>query len=201
MFHFRKMQFVVIAAAALCFAAASFAATNVTYTAAGTFATPALKGNDGFLLAGFPFSIGMVVAEGTKPIKHTMTSATYANIPVTGFVDSGLLSGGMVLKPSGTIANLSLSVGATGQPDTFSLSFPVNGGVLGLPITFNGKVTMPAGTIKTPAIKPFTRTVSLTPTDGSLTYTCTGGPTICDAGGADYDSTTLGFASGTLSAK
>ena len=185
-------SFAIAAAVACCLAAVSQAASNVDYTANGTFATPARQGNDGLLLAGQAFNLSIVVNEATKPVKGSKTTAQYVNLPLTGTVNSGLLPGQPIPIPPGTVAKLSLQVAPVGSPDVLTFSFAEN--VLGLPITFSGKVYLPNGTITTPAIRPFTKAVTLNSKSGMLTYSCMG--TSCGT----YTSTTLGFASGTVNA-
>lgn len=200
MYSIRKMQSIAIAAAAFaCLAipgtlrAGNGGPPNVNYIAAATFSSPAIKGNDLFQLAGQPFTLTVTANEALKPNKFTKTSALYNNLAVTGTVNSGLLPGQPQPIPPGTLANLTLIVGATGKPDTMIFTFTVN--VLGLPIIFSGKITMPAGTINNPAIRPFTAPVTLTPSNSIVTYACS---STCPPpySGA---STTLTLASGSLS--
>jgi hypothetical protein len=191
MFYLRKMQTMAVTTAVLCcFAAADklLAATapNVNYTATGVFATNPVSGSDLLELAGQPFTLSVVLNEATKPTKHSKTTAEYTKVPVTGTVQSRLIPGTPIPLAPGTMGNLSLVVGAAGQPDALQLKFPQN--VVGVNLTITAKIMMPNGTITTPAIKPFTASVTLTSSDGSVSY-------------ADTTATTvLGFASGTLSA-
>ena len=191
MFHIRKIQSIAIASAALCCyaAAVSAAEPNVTYAATGVFATPAVSGEDVLELAGQPFTLTFVVNEATKPTRHSETMAEYGNIPVTGTVVTGTC--GCTLNFLGS-ASLFLVVGAPGEPDWIALKLPIT---YGDPITTTAVVRMPAGTIDTPAIRPFTAPVTLTPSDGEVTNACPACPPP-NTGNV----TTLAFAGGTLTA-
>jgi hypothetical protein len=192
MFHIRKIQSIVIASAALCChaAAVSAAEPNVTYAANGIFATPAVSGEDVFFLAGEPFTITFVVNEATKPSRHSETIAEYSNILVDATATTG--AGGETFTYNGP-ASLFLVVGAPGKPDWIILSFPFS--IFGDTVTFTSKIRMPAGTITTPAIRPFTAPVTFTPADGQLTYACPACPPPWTG-----HSTTLAMAGGALTA-
>lgn len=191
MFNIRRTRSIAVAAAALCcFAVATrAAASQVTYTATGTFATPPLKGMDGYELAGEPFTITVVLNEGTKPIRHSKTAATY-NVTATATFTTPV-DGGFPHTYVFTGGELSLVVGAAGQPDLVQIVLPFE--ITVYTVTFKGTVKMPNGTITTPAIRPFTAPVSLSVRDARMTYTCSG-----DCG--PYTSTTLAIATGTLTA-
>lgn len=182
----KKMWAIVIAALTLscCGAAHAAAAPDVIYTAFGTFAAPALSGQDRLCLAGQPFTISIVANEALKPTKHNATSALYTNLSMQGTVSSCLLPG-PPLSISSSIASIGLRVGANGQPDELQISFPLS--AVSAQLTVSAPVIMPAGTISTPAIMPFTNPVTLS-ANATVTY-------------ADsYASTTLGIAVGTLDA-
>jgi len=192
MFSIRKMQSMVVASAALCCFAASVSAAdqNVTYTAFGIFATPPVSGEDVFFLAGEPFKITFVVNEAKKPTRYTETAAEYTDIWVKATTRESAL--GLVEIYDGP-ANLFLVVGSPNQPDWIFVNFPYP--VAEDTVIFTAKIRMPAGTIATPAIRPFTAPVTLTPSDGVLTYACPK----CAAPWTGH-STTLGIAEGTLTA-
>jgi hypothetical protein len=69
MFPIRKIQSTALASAALCCFAVALrgAAPDVKYAATGVFATPAVSGKDGFLLAGQPFALTLVVKRQPSP--------------------------------------------------------------------------------------------------------------------------------------
>jgi hypothetical protein len=192
MLHIQRIPSVCIASAVLCCFASAIrgAAPNVTYVASGTFATPAVSGEDTFKFAGEPFTLTFVVNEATKPIRHSETMAEYSNIPVKVTVTTG--TNGATYMVNAT-ARLSLVVGAPGKPDRFAVRFPLNFG--GLPLMITAKARMPAGTISRPAIKPFTAPITLTPKDGMAIYACPD----CSAPWTGH-STTLATAGGTLTA-
>src|ERR1700679_4345860 len=64
---------------------------NVTYTAEGTFATPAVSGADTFKLAGQPFKINIIGNEGTHPHAHGRGWGDYVDLRLIGTVTSGLI--------------------------------------------------------------------------------------------------------------
>jgi hypothetical protein len=193
MFHIRRIQSTALASAALCCFAVALrgAAPDVKYAATGVFATPAVSGKDGFLLAGQPFALTLVVNEATKPARRSETVAEYSNVTVTFTVKSGT-DGFTYTFTTLPDVTLFLVVGGPGKPDWFALTIPFDYG--GLNMTVTAKVRMPAGTITTRAIRPFTAPVSLTPSDGTVTYAC-------PACAPPYtgNSTTLAFAGGTFS--
>ena len=190
MFPIRKIQSTALASAALCcFAVALLgAAPDVNYAATGVFATPAVSGKDILGLAGHPFALTLVVNEATKPARHSETMAEYSNVIVTFRVSNGASTFTFIVPG----VNLFLVVGAPGEPDWFALTFPFDIG--GINLTVTAKVRMPAGTITTPAIRRFTAPVSLTPSDGAVTYACPACPPPYTG-----NSTTLAFAGGTFS--
>lgn len=198
MFHARKIRFMAgaaalgfLTAAGTLLAAEPATAPNVQYTATGTFASPAVKGNDLFQLAGQTFTVNVVANEALKPTKFTKKSAEYDNLAVSGTFNSGLLPGQPQMIPPGTLANISLQV--TTKADAVQFTFPIN--VLGLPITFSGRILMPAGTISNPAIRPFTAPVTITPASAAISYSCSSACPPPYTGAA----TTLAVGSGTLS--
>ena len=193
MFPIRRIQSTALASAALCCFAMALrgAAPDVNYAATGVFATPAVSGKDSFLLAGQPFALTLVLNEATKPARHSETMAEYSNVTVTFTVKSGI--NGVTYKFT-TLPDVTLFlvVGGPGKPDWFALTIPFD--YAGLNMTVTAKVRMPAGTITTPAIWRFTAPVSLTPSDGAVTYACPACPPPYTG-----NSTTLAFAGGTFS--
>ena len=193
-FQVRKIQATAIAAAAMfCLAASEklVAASpdtlpNVTYTATGTFASPATSGSDLFKLAGEPFSISVTVNEAKVPTSHGATWAKYTKLRMTGTVGSGLEPSPVAVSSSNTSIEL-----ATGNPsyDVFTLFAPVN--VVGIQINVTATIQMPHGTIPNAKIQPFA-SITLGSVD-TVVYACPTGSTTCTGG-----STTLGIASGTL---
>ncbi len=176
----------IVAAATLLAAAAPLAATNVTYTAAGTFSTTVVSGSDTFKLAGQPFSISIVAAEGSVPVKSGKTYAEYNKLKMTGTVQSGLIPTPTTLSSGGTSVEL-----AYGNPayDVFAMFAPLK--ILNIQFNITAVIKAPKGTITSSAIAPFSAPVSLTSSMTTVTYSyTTNGVT---------SSTTLTIASGTLS--
>jgi hypothetical protein len=192
MFRIRKIPSTALASAALCCFAVALpgAAPDVNYAATGVFATPAVSGMDIFKIAGQPFTLTLVINEATKPARGSETMAEYTNVTGRFTVKDGITGATHFFNV--LHANLFLVVGGPGKPDWFALTIPFDNE--GLNMTVTAKVRMPAGTITTPAIRPFTAPVSLTPSDGSVTYACPACPPPCTG-----NSTTLAFAGGTFS--
>jgi hypothetical protein len=176
----------IAAAATLLAAAAPLAATNVTYTATGTFASTVVSGSDTFKLANQPFSISIVAAEGTVPVKSGKTYAEYNKLKMTGTVQSGLLPTPTTLSSGATSMEL-----AYGNPsyDVFAMFAPLK--ILNIQFNITAVIHAPKGTVTTSAIAPFSGPVTLTSSTTTVTYAyTTNGVT---------NSTTLTIASGTLS--
>jgi len=176
----------IAAAATLLAAATPLAATNVTYTATGTFSTTVVSGTDTFKLAGQPFSISVVASESAVPVKSGKTYAEYNKLKMTGTVQSGLVPTPTTLSSGATSVEL-----AYGNPayDVFALFAPVK--ILNIQFNITAVIKAPTGTITTNKILPFTAPVTLTSSMTTVTYTyTTNGVT---------NSTTLTIASGTLS--
>ena len=173
-------------AASSCFilaAANPAVAPNVTYTATGVFASPAMSGDDLFELAGQPFSISIVANAAMPPSSHGPHWAQYKDLKMTGTVTSGLEPSPLTISSGHTSMEL-----ATGNPsyDVFEMFAPIN--VIGIEINVLANVQMPPGTISNALIQPFAA-IALGPPD-TVTYSDTTTGT----------STTLQIASGTLAA-
>ena len=195
MFHIRKIQSTALASAVLCCFAAALpgAAPNVHYAAAGVFATPAVSGKDIFGIAGQPFALSFVLNEATEPAIHSETMAEYTNVTVKLTVKSGTT--GLTTTYAVLHVSVFLVVGAPGKPDWVALAIPFDVYHTEFDLTIAAKVRMPAGTITTTAIGPFTAAVSLTAGDGTVTYACPA----C-APPFTGNSTSLAFAEGALTA-
>jgi len=167
--HTRKVLAAVIAVAAFCCLATPdklvAAAPNVIYTAAGTFATPPISGNDLLQLQNQPFSISVVANAASVPTSHGAQWAVYGGLTMQGTVQSGLLPTPL------TIQNRSTSIAlATGNPsyDVFQMGSPIS--VVGIQLSIKAYVTMPKGTIAKALIHPFTAPVTLTPANATMSY-------------------------------
>jgi len=167
-FSDRRALSMAIAAAVCCFGAsanlAAATAPNVTYTAAGTFATPPASGNDLFQLQGQPFSISVVASESSVSKKHGAQWADYTALSMTGTVQSGLLPTPISLSNGGTSIEL-----AVGNPsyDVFILYSPVK--VVGMTLTIVATLHLPKGTLTNDHILPV-KQAALTPAIASMTY-------------------------------
>lgn len=158
-------------------------APTITYTASGTFASPAANGNDTLKLAGEPFSVTIAVSAATKPVKTGRNWALYTKLKLTGTVHSGLLGPSPISITSGA-ASVQQFIDP-GQPDLFVMAAPLK--VVGISLTIKANITLPAGTLSKPLLQPF-KAVTLTAADATMVY-------------ADGTAnTTLGIASGTLTA-
>src|SRR5580704_12955194 len=91
---FRRMHVVTLAAAAMsCLtvseklvAADPNTAPNVTYTATGAFASPAISGADVFKLAGQQFTISIVANAATVPTSNGAQWARFTSLPMSGTI-------------------------------------------------------------------------------------------------------------------
>jgi hypothetical protein len=187
-FQLRKMQAVAIAAGIFCLTASEkltaeseATAPNVTYTAAGVFASPPISGADLFQLQGQAFSISVVANSATTPTSHGPHWAKYGKLKMSGTCQSGLEPTPFSISSGLTSIEL-----ATGNPsyDVFEMFAPVS--VIGIQINVLATIRMPPGTIANALIHPFA-SISLGPPD-QMTY----------SNPSTGDSTTLGIASGTL---
>jgi len=153
-------------------------APNVTYTASGTFAAPAIAGLDRLGLAGTPYTFTVVVSSALPPAKYQVPIyAVYYPVTVTGTVyPYGNIFGPFLING----AALSLSSG-----DHLQFGFQFLDA--GLDLTILAKIDMPKGTLTTLHIRPFTAPVTLTSSNATVSYSDT------------TASTTLGM-TGTLNA-
>ena len=195
-FHSRKTRATAVAAACLSVfgmsakpladgrgAVTPETATNVTYTALGTFGIAPISGSDLFRLAGQPFSISIVASEALVSKNHGAQWAVYSGLKMSGEVQTALLPTPVPISNSST--NVALAFGNPSY-DVFLLGTPVK--IAGMTITITANITMPKGTIVNDHILPFTAPVSLSAANATVTYSDT------------TSSTTLAIDIGTLSA-
>ena len=140
-------------------------APTITYTASGTFASPAANGNDTLKLAGEPFSVTIAVSAATKPVKTGRNWALYTKLKLTGTVHSGLLGPSPISITSGA-ASVQQFIDP-GQPDLFVMAAPLK--VVGISLTIKANITLPAGTLSKPLLQPF-KAVTLTAADATMVY-------------------------------
>jgi hypothetical protein len=194
---FNRIKFVAVAAAAaaaLPFVGATLiaqvpdTAPKVLFNATGTFASPALSGNDLYELAGEPFNVTVIANSTTPPHAHEAGWADYNHLRLDGTVHSGLDPAAIPLESAYTFMVLAL-----GNPNyqLWEVTAPIL--VIRQRITINAVVQMPLGTLgKGWLIHPFNNAVSLSPSNSTVTYSANvnGSPA----------STVLAVASGTLTA-
>jgi hypothetical protein len=192
LFFVRKIQAAGIAVAALaCVTAAGQLLAqnvgklpNVTYTASGTFASPAISGNDEFKLAGEPFKINVVGNEATVPKQHGKGYGVFTDLKLVGQVTSALVpQSPFTIKSDHTFVVIAIG----GPSDIVEIIAPVR--AAGQSITIKAKITMPHGTLTKWRIYPFPAPFTLDPTNTVVTYS------------NKTASTTLGVSSGTLNAQ
>jgi len=171
----RKILSVLVAAGAICclaaprgLAASPDKGVSVTFTASGTFAATQVSGNDLLELRGQPFSISVVGTSSAVPIQHGQNWAIFKPLSMTGTVYSGLVPN-QPIPVSASTAAIDQTVGAT--EDIFQSGFPVT--VVGIALTVRAHIILPAGTLTTPLLRPFS-SITLGPTAGTyVTYSNT----------------------------
>jgi len=186
-----KTQYLAMAAVSLACVAAGAAlyaqnpntAPTVVYTAAGTFATPQISGDDLYKLAGEPFSIAVIASSATVPHAHGAAWADYTGLKLKGTVHSGLDPSGVPMTSSDTFLALAL-----GDPSYNVLQIQAPVIVIKDKITISATIHMPVGTLSKFLIHPFTAPATLDPSNATVTYT------------NGTDSTTLAIQSGTVNA-
>jgi len=140
------------------------AAPNITYTATGTFSSPQISGTDTLKLSGEPFIISIVASAGSAPVQHGSNWGIFSPFKMTGQVHSALV-GTTPVNIASTAASILQGIGPTF--DNFEAAFPVR--VVGISLTIQAKIVMPAGTIAKPYLHPFSA-VTLTPANAAVTY-------------------------------
>lgn len=140
-------------------------APSVMFEAFGTFSKPPISGTDLFRLQGEPFNISVAASAAAVPTKSGQNWAVYSPLHLTGTVKSGLLQAPTNI--SSFSASIELSYNADGEP--FTLATPMK--IVSLQVTVRADIMMPAGTMSTLFIHPFTAPVQLTPAIATLSYT------------------------------
>lgn len=172
--HVRKLLTATAAAAAIAFVAAlprlaaaspdTTTTTNVLYKATGTFAMPAVSGSDQLQLAGNTFTIFVFGNPSAKPAQHGANWALFQPVTVTGTVFVGAVASN---EPIGSKkASIELAVGAS--EDIVQLGFPFTPPLVGS-LMVRTMITLPAGTLSTVLIHPFS-SVALDPSNATVTY-------------------------------
>jgi hypothetical protein len=193
MFHTRTNTLLSVAALLL-FGSAAFAQSPNTgavilYTISGTFAAPAVSGNDLLLLAGYPFSMTLIATTGTKPTKSGAQWGLYTNLIVQGHVQTGF-------NPEKHFAIESQHVTMLlnkGNPAYDQLKATFKTIVEHIELTIVADFQMPKGTLPHFFIEPFANPVTITPLNASVTYS--------GIDNGQHASTVLGITTGTLNAQ
>jgi hypothetical protein len=180
------VSMMIVAVAFFCFAATPASATNVTYTASGTFATPPLSGADMLKLAGYPFSISIIAAEGTKPTKTGTGYAEYTGLQMWGQVFSGLLNTNVPFgcAPGQTgctqqLGNLFLQIGTKNDTLKMNASIPL----IGLTLAVTASAPAPLGTLANLQVAPLKATVNMKSPSSKLVYKDTSAMTVLGVNG------------------
>ena len=166
----RKMRSIAIAAAIISgFAAsenlvASCSTQTVTYEAMGWFGNNPITGRDVFKLAGRPFIIYLYACESLRPSQTGPDYAVYANVELTGTVTSSLIMTPYTIRPTPVAVAL---VQAPTGPDFVQISGNLT--VFGSLIYIHGSIALPAGTLTSTSIAPFSK-VSIVTANSAFSY-------------------------------
>jgi len=168
----------------LAMAAAPDSALPITYSAAGTFATSPVSGNDTLKLSGQQFSLMIMANTKLEPVHHGRNWGRYFHLKMTGTVYSGLIPGQAIQINSSTTI-LQQTVGAS--EDIFQCSFPVT--VVGIPLNVTAVLLLPGGTLPNPHLNAFA-SVALDPSNATVTYSNTTASTTLAVQTGTVDATT-----------
>ncbi|MFN7997708.1 MAG: hypothetical protein U0Q18_29080 [Bryobacteraceae bacterium] len=139
-------------------------APNVKYYCTGTFASPAVSGNDLLGLAGEPFTVSVIANTALAPTSHGSGWAKYTKLSLTGTVQSRLLPTPIAISSSS--AAIQLSIGPTA--DHFTLFFPIT--IVGINLQITSVMQLPVGTITKLTVYPFSARATLNPATSNLVY-------------------------------
>jgi hypothetical protein len=167
-----KMRSIAIAAAVVSgFAASenlvakpSCSTQGVTYTASGSFGSNKIAGQDSFKLAGEPFSITMVACESKQPSKTGPDDSIYSGIEFTGTVQSSLITTPYKIQPT---AMTFVLVKPPAGPDLVEVEGNLT--VFGSTLFIHGSIALPAGTLTSTTIAPYSE-VSIVTASSAFTY-------------------------------
>jgi uncharacterized protein (TIGR03437 family) len=165
-----KMGSIAIAAAIISGLAApenSFATCSspiVTYQATGRFGANPISGRDVFKLAGQPFTIYLYACESLQPSQTGSDYAVYSGVELRGVVKSGLIQAPYTIRPA---AMTFVLVQPPSGPDLIQLDGNLT--VFGSLIFIRGSIAVPAGTLTSTSIAPFTK-VSIVTTNSGFSY-------------------------------
>jgi len=164
-----RMRSIAIAAAII----AGFAASEnlvascftpvVTYEASGGFGTNVIKGQDAFKLGGQPFTIILYACEARQPSQTGPDYAAYADIAMKGTVKSALITTPYTIRP--TPMTFILVKPSTG-PDFVEVEGNLT--VFGSLIFIHASIALPADTLTSTSIAPFTKVPIVTASSGFI---------------------------------
>ena len=161
----RSIAIVVAAISFFAVAQSPAAAQQVIYGVTGTFASPAISGNDKFDLAGQPISITLTGNETMTPVQQGTHAALYSGLQATATVQSGLVPTPIVINTKATSILF-----YTGIPQFDFVEVGAKVPVLGLTLTITAKIAMPKGTLTSQFISPFSAPAGLTTKNANVSY-------------------------------
>jgi hypothetical protein len=167
-----KMRSIAIAAAVVSgfaasenlAAAPSCSTQAVTYTASGSFGSNKIAGLDTFKLAGEPFSITMLACESKQPSSTGPDDSIYSGVEFTGTVQSSLITTPFKMPPTPMTFVL---VKPPAGPDLVEVEGNLT--VFGSTLFIHGSIALPAGTLASTKIAPFSG-VSIVTASSAFTY-------------------------------
>lgn len=143
---------------------ASCSSTVIAYqTINGTFGSNPISGADKLKLAGEPFRVTLYACESLTPKKTGSNYAIYSPIKLTGAVTSGLTG---TAYPISAYTSLTLVQPPSGADSAQLYGSPI---VKGTKINLKGVIAMPAGTLTSTSIAPFS-SVSVVTANSEFVY-------------------------------
>jgi hypothetical protein len=138
-------------AAAQNLAAGTCSGTVIEYQAVGQFGANVIAGNDLYHLAGEPYSIALYACETLTPTKTGSDYAVYYPIKMTGSVSTTLFPTPFPIKAGAALILI--------QPVSGLDSIEIEGTVTieGTEIPIRGDIALPAGTLTSTNISPFSK--------------------------------------------
>jgi hypothetical protein len=130
----------------------------------GWFGNNPITGRDVFKLAGRPFIIYLYACESLRPSQTGPDYAVYANVELTGTVTSSLIMTPYTIRPTPVAVAL---VQAPTGPDFVQISGNLT--VFGSLIYIHGSIALPAGTLTSTSIAPFSK-VSIVTANSAFSY-------------------------------
>jgi uncharacterized protein (TIGR03437 family) len=150
-------------AAAQSLAASTCTGTVIEYQASGGFGANPIAGSDKYKLHGEPFSITIYICESLQPRKIGGDYAEYYPIEMKGQVQSALFTTPFDISASTAFILIKPATG----PDSIEVEGTVT--IEGTEIPIKGDIAVPAGTLTSTSIAPFSR-VAITTAHSAFTY-------------------------------